>query len=179
MAVNPTKVLIIDDSDVPPTPDRLPAYCPRCGVRYVGKESNRLDEVEHGLVHSLDEVQATYEDPSLDLWPEVIVPILKQRTAAVWARETGCSARTVKGLRNTSRKPQPKNRHRLLRAIDRWATRQLARKWPDLKHVELAQRFHASLLPDELRRRAPPPRAGGGSGGRAPSRRRDVRAQPP
>ena len=36
------------------------------GVRYVGKESNRLDDVEHGLVHSLDEVQTTYEDPSLD-----------------------------------------------------------------------------------------------------------------
>ena len=141
MAVNPTKVLIIDDSDVPPTPDRLPAYCPRCGVRYVGKESNRLDEVEHGLVHSLDEVQATYEDPSLDLWPEVIVPILKQRTAAVWARETGCSARTVK-----------------------------ASATPPANHNPRTVTGSSALLTAGPRRR----RKRGG----APSRRRDVRAQP-
>src|SRR5207302_7405964 len=32
-------------------------------IRYTGKDANRLEETEHGLIHQLEEVRATFLDP--------------------------------------------------------------------------------------------------------------------
>jgi hypothetical protein len=86
-------------------------------VRYVGKESNRVDDVEHGLVHRLDEVLAVYDDPAADPWHHAIVPILKRGTAEMWARATRCSSRTIKRLRNGVCDPSARNRRAIVRAV--------------------------------------------------------------
>ena len=122
---------------------------------YIGKESNLLEEVEQQTHHDWDDVLDVWEDPREDPWPQVVVPILKHRTATAWAREIGCSPRTIKRLRMRHCRPSPEIRRRLLRAVDRWVTRQLARKRPDPKRVELAQQFHASPIRDEVDRQRP------------------------
>jgi hypothetical protein len=115
-------------------------------VRYVGKESNRVDDVEHGLVHRLDEVLAVYEDPAADPWHHVVMPILKRGTAEMWARATRCSSRTIKRLRNGVCDPSPRNRRAVVHAVQRWAQRQLARKHQDPERVALARGLQASSL---------------------------------
>jgi hypothetical protein len=35
-------------------------------ITYIGKESNRLEEATAGLLHDLDEILDTYNDPALD-----------------------------------------------------------------------------------------------------------------
>ena len=46
-------------------------------VVYVGKESNRLEEVQHGLIEDEDEVMNEYPDPSNDPFVRFVVPVLK------------------------------------------------------------------------------------------------------
>lgn len=88
------------------------------GVVYVGKESNLLDEVEHGLVHHLGEVQSSYLDPSQDEWRTVAIPNLKRMRAKDAARRFRCSIRTIKNLRNGHTSPSPAIRRRVLKALD-------------------------------------------------------------
>ncbi len=40
---------------------------PTCIV-YIGKESNRLEDVQAGIVHGVDEVLTEYPDPRHDPW---------------------------------------------------------------------------------------------------------------
>ena len=46
-------------------------------VVYVGKESNRLEEVQHGLIEDEDEVMNEYPDPSNDPFIRFVMPVLK------------------------------------------------------------------------------------------------------
>ncbi|PYX63819.1 MAG: hypothetical protein DMG78_31240, partial [Acidobacteria bacterium] len=47
-------------------------------IKYVGKESNSLEEVETGLIHSAENVYTEYPDPRRDEWTTKIVPALRQ-----------------------------------------------------------------------------------------------------
>ena len=44
----------------------------------IGKESNRLEEVEAGLVHDEHSVYTEYPDPRRDEWQTRILPMLKK-----------------------------------------------------------------------------------------------------
>jgi hypothetical protein len=46
-------------------------------VTHGGKESNRLEEVEAGLVHDPEEVYTEHHDPAHDAWATLVVPVLK------------------------------------------------------------------------------------------------------
>jgi hypothetical protein len=48
----------------------------RQGLTYIGKESNRLDEVNERLVHELAAVLNEYGDPSIDSWRTHVLPVL-------------------------------------------------------------------------------------------------------
>jgi hypothetical protein len=50
-------------------------------VRYIGKESNHLEEVDAGLVHCEDSVYTEYVDKNRDEWQIKILPALKRRAA--------------------------------------------------------------------------------------------------
>ena len=47
-------------------------------IIYIGKESNRLEEIEAGVIHSPESVYTEYPDPSRDEWQTKILPLLKR-----------------------------------------------------------------------------------------------------
>jgi hypothetical protein len=105
--------------------DRRPVHV--LWLEYIGKESNRLEDVAHGMVHNLDEVLETYVDPKADPWTAVILPVLKTIPLAELARGTGLSERTVRALRNGRARPSPAARDALVRIAVEHATCQQIR----------------------------------------------------
>jgi hypothetical protein len=87
-------------------------------IAYIGKEANRIEEVDLGLVHAADEVRATYG--VRDTWARDIVPVLQRLPAAQLATWGRCSVRTIKNLRNGHTQPSPGIRRRLERAVAEW-----------------------------------------------------------
>ena len=47
-------------------------------IIYIGKESNRLEEIEAGVIHSPDSVYTEYPDPRREEWQTRILPLLKK-----------------------------------------------------------------------------------------------------
>lgn len=88
-------------------------------LRYVGKESNKLEEMDAGLVHDWDEVRNIYNDPEDAVWETEILPRLKEIPAKELAKAAGISVRAVKAIRNGHAVPQPKTRAALGRAAMR------------------------------------------------------------
>jgi hypothetical protein len=71
----------------------------------IGKESNTLENVEVGLVHSIDRVYTVYPDPSRDEWQRIIVPALRRVSLSALAKESGLSRRTIINARTGKRRP--------------------------------------------------------------------------
>ena len=72
---------------------------------YVGKEAKSLEEVEHGLIHNLDEAQERYFDPrEPDAFIRFVIPILKSIPLAYLEKEAGRSERLIRGIRNRHRR---------------------------------------------------------------------------
>lgn len=67
----------------------------------IGKEANRLDDVQSGLVADLDEVLTTYVDPAEDggVLADLILPVLARYSGRELARLVGCDHRTVDRIR--------------------------------------------------------------------------------
>jgi hypothetical protein len=85
-------------------------------VRFIGKESNSLEEVEAGLVHSAESVYTEYCDPNRDEWQTKILPALKKLPLSPLMKETGLSRRTLIEVRAGRCRPHPKNQ-KLLSSI--------------------------------------------------------------
>ena len=79
-------------------------------IIYIGKESNRLEEIEAGVIHSPESVYTEYPDPSRDELPTRILPILKKIPMAALIRVSGKSRsmlrRTIAGQSRSRRKNQ-------------------------------------------------------------------------
>ena len=91
-------------------------------IRYIGKESNNLEDVEAGLVHAVDNVYTEYTDPRRDEWRTKIVPALKEIPLSVLQRKSGMSRRMLIYVRTGRRRPHRKNQE-LLAAIVRQTTK--------------------------------------------------------
>jgi hypothetical protein len=94
-------------------------------LKHVGKESNRLEEVEAGLVHDADEVYTEYADPGHDPWRAIIVPVLKRIPLPQLQAETGLSRTQVKALRNEHAHPRAWTQAKTTRAAAGFARQQL------------------------------------------------------
>ncbi len=79
-------------------------------LAYVGKESNRLEEVEAGLEHDPDEVYTEYTDATRDPWRSLVLPVLKHIPAKRLVEETGLAMSTIKAARNGHTNPHGRNR---------------------------------------------------------------------
>ncbi len=90
-------------------------------LAYVGKESNRLEEVEAGLGHDPEEVYTQYPDPRRDPWRALVQPVLKDIPAKRLAEETGLAMSTIKAARNGHTVPHERNREALARAAGAFA----------------------------------------------------------
>ena len=97
----------------------------RLFLTHVGKESNRLEEVDAGLIHDPEEVYTEYRNPADDPWSTLVVPILKQMKRSALAEATGLSERAVAAIRNGSSTPRPKHRAALTRVAGDFARLQL------------------------------------------------------
>jgi hypothetical protein len=97
----------------------------RSRLIYVGKESNRLEEVEAGLIHDLDEVYTEYVDPDQDSWKVLVVPVLKEMPLRVIQEQTGMSRSQIKALRNGHARPHKANRDLLLHIAGDFARSEL------------------------------------------------------
>jgi hypothetical protein len=65
-------------------------------IKYIGKESTILEEVEAGLIQSAENVYTEYPDQRRDEWETKIRPAMKQVTLATLANETGFSRRMLR-----------------------------------------------------------------------------------
>ena len=86
-------------------------------IRYIGKESNRLEEVQHGMVKNEDEARTTFHDPRLDPWFTYAIPLLKRVSSKQLARATSISSRMIKSYRSKGSQPRQGNRMKLLRVL--------------------------------------------------------------
>ncbi len=69
-------------------------------LRYVGKESNRIELLAHGFIEDEDEVSNEYEDPSEDPFVQHVVPILREmRLTKTTLDELGVSRSTLTRVR--------------------------------------------------------------------------------
>jgi hypothetical protein len=85
---------------------------------YIGKESNRLEEVEAGTVVGEDEVYTEYIDPKRDEWAAKILPALQgMKLAELTKLLPQMSRRALMDLRAGRSRPHPKNRAIIRRII--------------------------------------------------------------
>jgi len=85
----------------------------------IGKESNSLEEVEAGLVHSTENVYTVYHDPRRDEWTTKILPALRKLPLPILVKMTGLSRSTLIELRAGRSRPHRKNQGLLTSAIRR------------------------------------------------------------
>jgi hypothetical protein len=78
-------------------------------IIYIGKESNRLEEIEAGVIHSPESVYTEYPDPRRDEWCRIL-PILNKIPMADLMRFSGRSrsmlVRTLAGQSRPRRRNQ-------------------------------------------------------------------------
>ena len=84
--------------------------------RFVGKESNKLEEVQEGGVADAGDVYTEYPDPRRDEWITEILPQLKALPIRELMRRSRLSRRAVQMIR-AGRRPNPKNLTKLRAAI--------------------------------------------------------------
>jgi hypothetical protein len=94
-------------------------------LTHVGKESNRLESVEAGLVHDPEEVYSEYEGPAHSPWHLFVVPILKQMKRSVLAEKTGLSVRAIAAIRNGHALARSEHRDVLTQVAASYAREQL------------------------------------------------------
>ncbi|MGB0104781.1 MAG: hypothetical protein WBP51_11305 [Candidatus Sulfotelmatobacter sp.] len=61
-------------------------------VKYVGKESNNLEEVDAGLLHSAENVYTEYHDQRRDEWQTKILPSLRKTPWRLLKNSAECPA---------------------------------------------------------------------------------------
>jgi hypothetical protein len=85
-------------------------------IVYIGKESNRLEEIEAGLVHSPESVYTEYPDPRREEWLTKVLPILEKLPVAVLMRLSGKSHSML--VRTLTRRTRPRKKNQeLLKSI--------------------------------------------------------------
>ena len=89
-------------------------------IKYIGKESNSLEEVEGCLVHSAENVYTEYLDPRRDEFQTKILPALRKASLAVLVKlcKGRLSRRALIDIRAGRSRPHPKTQE-LLKTIVR------------------------------------------------------------
>ena len=91
-------------------------------VAYIGKESNKIEEGEGGLVHNIGERLNSYGDQ--DAWP-LVCRVLRDLPATQVADPADVHRRTVERLLTGATRPHQRTRERLLAVADSFARHRL------------------------------------------------------
>jgi hypothetical protein len=88
-------------------------------IKYIGKESNSLEEVEAGLVHSAQDIYTEYADPRRDEWQTKILLALQRVPLADLVRQCKgyISRRALIDMRAGRTRPHRKNQKRLAAVV--------------------------------------------------------------
>jgi len=86
-------------------------------IKYIGKESNSLEEVEAGLIHAAQNVYTEYPDRRRDEWKTKIRPAMKKVFISILERETSLSPRMLIDARTGRRRPHPPNQKLIVAAL--------------------------------------------------------------
>ncbi len=86
-------------------------------IKYIGKESNSLEEVEQCLVHSEQNIYTEYPDPRRDEWETQIRPAMSKVFLSVLRSNSGLSRRTLIDARTGRRRPHRKNQEMIAAVI--------------------------------------------------------------
>lgn len=81
-------------------------------IIYIGRESNKLEEMESGLVHSAQSVYTEYPDPRRDEWETKILPMLRKLSVPVLVRLTNKSPSML--TRTMAGRSRPRARNQVL-----------------------------------------------------------------
>jgi hypothetical protein len=129
-------------------------------VKYIGKESNHLEEVESGLVHAAESVYTEYPDPRHDEW-RAITDALWKVSLDEFEKLTGKSRRMLIDARARRRQPQLRNRLLLVAVARRVGALKYKRARAGAARRERHQSTNAlrgTTLPQPVRDRAHSPR---------------------
>jgi hypothetical protein len=85
-------------------------------IRFIGKESNSLEDVDAGLIHSEHGVYTEYSDPARDEWQLEILPALQKLPLRALVKESGLTERALQKIR-AGRRPHPKNQELLAEIV--------------------------------------------------------------
>jgi len=66
---------------------------------YIGKEANRLDDVQAGLVGQLSEVVTEFQDPAAGAFHTLVLPVLKRQSGRELAELVQTDRRTIDRIR--------------------------------------------------------------------------------
>jgi hypothetical protein len=100
-------------------------------IRLIGKEANKIEEVEDQQIEDWDEVREEYADPTNDTWSILVVPVLKLIKREELAHTTEVTPRAIQALRNGHSRPSNKTRVALIRAAGTYARARLGQNIPD------------------------------------------------
>lgn len=79
-------------------------------LKYIGKESNQLEQVEAGLITADEDVYTEYTDPARDEWATVILPAIRKMPLKTLVEITGMSRRAVMDWRAGRSRPHASSR---------------------------------------------------------------------
>jgi hypothetical protein len=88
-------------------------------IRFIGKESNLLEAVDEGLMHSTLDVYGEVVDLRRDEWERKIRPALTRFSISVLEKETGMSPRALKNARTGKTRPHPRNQALIVSVLRR------------------------------------------------------------
>jgi hypothetical protein len=74
-------------------------------IRHIGKEANRLDDVQAGLIGDLDNVLTEYHEPCDEQFRRLVLPVL-DRSGRQLGRLVASARRTIDRIRG-GQKPRP------------------------------------------------------------------------
>jgi hypothetical protein len=90
-------------------------------VQYIGKESNHLEAVNAGLIHSGESIYTEYVDKSRDEWQTKILPALKRLKLSYLENESELCRRALLDIRAGRSRPHAKNQEQLVLIVRREA----------------------------------------------------------
>jgi hypothetical protein len=94
-------------------------------VTHIGKESNRLEDVQAGLVEGIEEAITEYDDLYRRVFTPLVVPLLRQVGVRATARKTGVSLGAVSAALSGRSRPRSAHLRLYLDLASAWASCQL------------------------------------------------------
>ena len=88
------------------------------GFVYIGKESNRLEEVTEQSLTDPTAAYTTFPDPRRDEWATKILPVLKAMSLTELVERSGLARSTLQAIR-AGRRPHPARQRRISSIVTR------------------------------------------------------------